>query len=187
MNEIWRDIPGFEGRYQASSLGNIKGPRKIMNGDSGEHGKKRYTLYQNGKHFRLMGHVLVAKAFPEICGEWFENCHVHHKDCNPSNNTPENIICLTKEEHNKVHREMGQKVGSKNPFYGKHHTKVQNLKNAKAHRKPVIQLSIDGVELCYWFSCTDCERETGMCKASINKVCLGKQNTAYGFRWRYAS
>ena len=25
MSEIWRDIPGFEGQYQASNLGNIRG------------------------------------------------------------------------------------------------------------------------------------------------------------------
>lgn len=48
--------------------------------------------------------VYVAKQNPEICGKWFEGCEVHHKDGNRLNDQPENLICLTPEEHHKIHR-----------------------------------------------------------------------------------
>jgi hypothetical protein len=33
LNEIWKDIPGYEGYYQVSNLGNIKNmERRVANG-----------------------------------------------------------------------------------------------------------------------------------------------------------
>lgn len=199
--EIWKDIEGYEGLYQASNLGRVKavpyGGKEIgkgksrsgivLKGDEGEYGKTRYRLYKNGSSVKYMGHILIAKTFPEICGAWSDECEVHHIDGNPSNNRADNLICLSHEEHCQIHKELGQKRGEKNPFFGKKHSENARRKNAKAHRKPIIQLTLDDVEVCYWFSVTDCERETGMNKSAINRVCLGKQNTAYGYKWCYAS
>ena len=47
--------------------------------------------------------VYVAKHNENICGKWFEGCEVHHKDLNCLNDDPHNLICLTKEEHTKIH------------------------------------------------------------------------------------
>lgn len=49
--------------------------------------------------------VYVAKHNPDICGEWFEGCEVHHKDGDALNNEPYNLVCLTPEEHHKMHKE----------------------------------------------------------------------------------
>lgn len=204
MREIWKDIPEWDGKYQASNLGRIRSTghygfsrHRIMQNrwfDGNvlkgylSNKKMRYVLYDDlGHRQRIMGHILVAKAFPEICGEWFEGCQVHHKDCNSVNNRPENLMCLTKEEHNRIHRELGQKLGEKNPFYGKHHTQETKNKSARRIRKPIIQMDMDGNDIFGWLSCTDCERETGMKKVCINRCCLGKAHSAYGYRWRYAS
>ena len=186
MEEIWKDIPEYNG-YKASNLGRIKGPKRILKGDVGDYGKTRYTLHVGKNRIRLMCHTLVAKTFPEICGQWFEGCEVHHKDGHPSNNRADNLICLSHEEHKIIHNEKGRNKGEKNPWFGRRHTEEEKRNDARAHRKPVMQLSLDGEELCFWFSCTDCERETGMHKAGINRCCLGKQHTAHGYKWCYAS
>lgn len=55
--------------------------------------------------------VYVAKQNPDICGEWFDGCEVHHKDGNRENDDPNNLICLTKEEHHKIHREISKVTG----------------------------------------------------------------------------
>ena len=52
----------------------------------------------------------IAKAFPDICGEWFEGCHVHHKDFNHFNNAPSNLICLTPEEHRQIHGKSAETI-----------------------------------------------------------------------------
>lgn len=207
MEEIWRDVKGFEGVYQVSSLGNIKKlPRlysdktkkggKMMTGkytkelflklDIGEYGKQRVQLSYCGDRYRFMVHILVAQAFPEICGEWSEGCDVHHIDGNPSNNIATNLTCLTKEKHQLIHRELGKYVGSNNPFYGKHHPEKIIKQIADKHCKSVNQYSLDGTFMKKWRSAADIEKETGMKKACINKCCLNKQHTAYGYRWGYA-
>lgn len=54
------------------------------------------------KHENLDLHVALAKDYLE----WFEGCEVHHKDGNVFNNTLENLVCLTKEEHIEAHRQL---------------------------------------------------------------------------------
>ena len=47
MSEIWKDIPGFEGMYQVSSLGQVKSlPRTIWNG-KGYYVSKEKLLHPN--------------------------------------------------------------------------------------------------------------------------------------------
>ena len=61
--------------------------------------------------------VYVAQHHPEICGEWFEGCEVHHIDLDRTNDKPENLICLSKEEHHKLHAELWRKRGTKVTAY----------------------------------------------------------------------
>ena len=35
-----------------------------------------------------------------------ENLEVHHKNLNPKDNHPDNLVLLTKEEHERIHREI---------------------------------------------------------------------------------
>lgn len=70
-----------------------------------------YSIALDGKTQYL--HVLVAKAFPEICGKYFEGCHVHHKDFNSANNAAENLMVVTTEEHGRIHREHNAYVREK--------------------------------------------------------------------------
>lgn len=51
-------------------------------------------------------HIEVAKAFPNICGKWFDGCDVHHKDGNSLNNEASNLIVCTKKQHMEFHRQM---------------------------------------------------------------------------------
>lgn len=54
-------------------------------------------------------HIEVAKAFPEICGQWFKGCIVHHKDGNSLNNEASNLIVCTKEQHTIFHQLLREK------------------------------------------------------------------------------
>ena len=54
-------------------------------------------------------HREIAKAFPEICGEWFDGCEIHHKDGNSLNNEASNLIVCTHKEHMAYHRELREK------------------------------------------------------------------------------
>ena len=69
VNEIWKDINGYEGLYQISNFGNVKSlPRqgakgKILKPSKINIGYLRVGLNKNGKCKRYLIHRLVAEAF----------------------------------------------------------------------------------------------------------------------------
>lgn len=101
--EEWKDIPGFEGMYQASSLGRIRsmprlvghnfGGKKLLSGrimalSSLPHGYKVVSLRKDGKTHRARVPRLVLSAF---CGMPENGIVACHNDNNPSNNRLENL------------------------------------------------------------------------------------------------
>lgn len=112
MNEYqeWRDIPGYEGLYQASDLGNIRSLRRLMDksATSGlrilkkvlkfgktEQGRLQVTLSRQtpGERYttttRYLVHRLVYAAFN---GPIPDSCDVRHEDKNYLNNIPSNLV-----------------------------------------------------------------------------------------------
>jgi predicted XRE-type DNA-binding protein len=95
--EIWKDVPGYEGFYQASNLGNIKtlGSGKSFIGKNlkpGDNGKGYLFVYlwKNKKAKRYYVHRLILITF---LGE--SKKQVNHKDCNKKNNSLENLEYVT--------------------------------------------------------------------------------------------
>ena len=63
-----------------------------------------------GLHKSDLEHILVAKANPEICGEWFKGCVVHHLNEDKTDNSPENLRVMSRAEHNALHKQnLGHK------------------------------------------------------------------------------
>lgn len=107
--EIWKDIPQYEGMYQASNLGNIKSlKRKKWNGFDYQEviekilsqklheGYKYVNLCKKGEQKLIGVHRLVALAFlnnPD------NKKYVHHKDNNPQNNNVDNLEWCTQKEN----------------------------------------------------------------------------------------
>lgn len=112
-NEIWNDIPGFEGYYQASTLGNIRSvDRTIMRNDGvvitiksvtlspcanrRQKGRKRVNLSKGGVQFSMLVSRLIADTFLGKCPLGFE---VDHIDENPANDSVDNLRYLSRYEN----------------------------------------------------------------------------------------
>ncbi|XWX34713.1 HNH endonuclease [Staphylococcus phage PG-2021_67] len=115
-NEIWKDIPGYEGLYQVSNLGRVKSlPKKLWNGRGYFYSKEKIlkqaltgnkkdnkrrlmvVLCKEGKRTYNV-HKLVAMTF---LGEKPKGFIVCHNDGNHLNNNIENLRYDTYKENTK--------------------------------------------------------------------------------------
>lgn len=92
--EIWKDIYGFEGRYQVSSWGRVRNAitKCIIKPYSNEKGYLKIGLTKDGKCLKFRLNRLVAIAFvPNPQGL----PQVNHKDGNKANNSFTNLEWVT--------------------------------------------------------------------------------------------
>lgn len=184
MIEQWRDIKGYEGKYQVSNTGKVRSldhialkrhpkgmitsfpypgkellPRKV-------NGYLQVKLYdeEGVRHFWKV-HRLVAMAF--VPG-YKEGLQVNHKDENPLNNRADNLEWCTATYNNN---------------YGHH---LENV--SKAQGRAVAQMTKEGETVNTFRSIAEAERRTGINATTITKVCrhLEGSYTAGGYRWEYA-
>lgn len=101
MEEIWKDVAGYEGIYKVSNLGNIISMHrggKLLKPYLTNCGYLQVCLNKNGKHIHKGVHILVAKAF---CDGWFEGAEVDHLDMDKTNNNSGNLEWVTHSENQK--------------------------------------------------------------------------------------
>lgn len=97
--EIWKDIPRFEGWYQVSNTGVVRSldryivdgrliKGKILNQYSDRQNYKKVALCRSGKHYKNFVHRLVAEAFVPNPNNLPV---INHIDENPENNYADNL------------------------------------------------------------------------------------------------
>ena len=108
--EIWKDIPGYEGKYQASNMGRIKSLGRYVRTARGQRYVKEKILKQHirdvgghlgvslGKDAHNIGvHRAVAMAFLGLPEN--EDLYVLHCNGDPTDNRPENLRYGTQKEN----------------------------------------------------------------------------------------
>lgn len=102
--EVWKDIPEYEGLYQASNFGRIKSLRRgkelILSSCKDKRGYLRLGLYKNDKQKQFFIHQLVAMAFKGHKPDGTHRIEVDHKDNNKLNNRADNLNLITSRENN---------------------------------------------------------------------------------------
>ncbi len=171
MKEIWKDIKGYEGKYQVSNLGRVKSlERKSTTGillhdkilrtrlDVG--GYETLALWREGKKKNHKVHRLVIENFNPVNG--MENLDCNHKDEDKTNNRLDNLEWLTRKE---------------NLNYGSHNRKI-----SESHRVRILC-----VELNKEFdSITSAAEAFNHSRANIWRVLNKPDRTACGYHWEYA-
>lgn len=174
MNEEWRDIVGYEGYYQVSSLGRVRSLDRlnsrgvplignIMKSNSNNKWYKVVILNKNSNKKTFKIHRLVAKAFihnPE------NKPFVNHKDENKNNNNVDNLEWVTPKE---------------NSNYG-----TRNKQISEKNSKPIKVIYRDNTYEI-WESATIFAKEygNGVDKRNIVAVLKGRRKTHAGLRFEY--
>ena len=167
IKEIWKDIPGYEGRYKISNLGNCKsihtarGEVLLKPIFRKRDGYAVFSLYPKPyKYVNAKAHKLVALAFipnPE------NKPQVNHIDGDVANNNVINLEWCTSKENMQ-------------------HAYKNDL---MPQEKPIEQISVDGQVLNNFRSIHEADRETKVDYRNIHRACK-KGGKAGGFKWRYA-
>ena len=123
MTEIWKDIKGYEGKYQISSHGRVKaldyhrqGKQKLLKIKTDKDGYKVVGLRKDGKQITFKIHRLVGEAFLPNPNKLPQ---INHKDENKANNYIENLEWCTVEYNCNYGSRQTRFKGKNNPNYGK--------------------------------------------------------------------
>ena len=182
MTETWKPVLGYEGHYEASSLGEIRGVGRNINAvchntpytyyktgnllqtKQMKDGYLMAHLSKNGKSKHYLVHRLVWEAFN---GPVPDGLEINHINEDKTDNRLENLNLMTPSE---------------NCRWG---TRIKRI--TKKQKKPVVQMTLAGEEIFTYFSATDACLDLGISANSILKCCSGKyiNKSAGGYLWRY--
>ena len=183
-NEEWRDVVGYEGLYQVSSIGRVRSLRentRIVDKENGimrqkydRRGYLRVNLHKDGKCKALLVSRLVAMAFIDNPDNYPV---VGHMDDNKTNNTVENLYWTTQKE-NHYHN------GKFERFLASHNEKIFQI--ASALSTPVISTDIFTGEEKWFKSMQEASKTVGAESNKISMCCNGKRKSHRGMAWRFA-
>lgn len=181
MTEIWKDIEGYDGKYQVSNMGRVRSTNHV--GRAGGKGNglvrmyrgkilKQYllnsgywnvpiTLYPN-----ILVHRAVAKAFVD---GYFEGAVVNHKDENRNNNQADNLEWVTQKD---------------NANYGSHNKKVRETKE-RLYGCQIEQYTSDWVYIASFPSIISACRALDIDRRNLRRTLIEPNRTAKGFHFKH--
>jgi hypothetical protein len=119
MKEIWKDIPGYKGKYQASNIGRIRNIQKgniVMGGINKQGYRNTFLVGLDGKIKNCRCHRLIASAFipnPK------NKPYINHIDGNKLNNNVDNLEWCTPAENDRHAAKLGLKPHGEGSHFAK--------------------------------------------------------------------
>jgi hypothetical protein len=207
--ESWKDLKGYEGTYQVSSLGRVRSldrtiphPRLFKQFVQGRILKQKVMLERNiktgkpsvslqvaltieGKTKFFNVRRLVYQAFVESTINFQKDSFVIvNKNGNGYNNSVSNCIKITLQEKSAIAFKRGR-VGESYLKYADR-SKWKKPYGGAVNRKPVSKYSIRGRLIKQYSSITEASRDTGLGEKEIINVAKGRYDQWNGFVWKYS-
>lgn len=177
MIEIWKPIEGYEGLYEVSNLGRVrstgncnakgyKGKIKILKPSKQGNGYLIVSLCKDNKKRTKLVHRLVGFAFIPNDNPKYKNT-INHINEDKTDNRACNLEWCSQQYNNTYNN--------------------RNWKAAAKRGVKVNQFTLNGKFIKEWPSQAEIERTLHLRQSDISACCTGKQKTAFGFIWKYAS
>lgn len=178
MNEVWKDIPNFEGLYQVSNLGRVRSlPKtvktkgngqathkaKILNICTSGNGYQYVGLSKNGHYYSRRVHRLVALAFIPNPDHFTQ---VNHLDGDKHNNRLSNLEWCT-------------------PLQNVRHA----VKNGLIKKEQIVVQLKNNRIIGIYHSIREASKITGCDNSSIAKAVKNSKEIKHcgGYTWKLAS
>lgn len=188
MQEIWKDIPDYEGLYQVSNLGRIKSLKRIVITEDNyklpihekilkqktDNNYKRVQLWKNGKGKFFLVHRLVAMIFLD---NYNESLQVNHKNGIKSDNNIINLEMVTAKENQWHSYHVLKTKPSMQGKFGSNH--VRSIK--------VNQYDKQNKLIKTWNSVIEASQKLNINASCISNNCNNRRKTARGYIWKYAN
>lgn len=188
MKEIWKDIPGYEGLYQASNTGKIKSLGRIIT-----------EQWKDGTHYR-------TRTFPQkilkqkIDTNGYLSVGLHKEDSSVKRlrvhrliaitflNNPNNLPCINHIDeciNNNNVNNLEWCTQTYNINYGNRKTRYRRSRGTKVDR-----LNLEGNYVDTWESMTHAAEivyNNKFKEVDIRNNCLGKINRVLNYKWRFSN
>lgn len=179
--EVWKDIGGFEGKYQVSSEGRIKSVDRILVKSDGkimtikgrilkQSSSRGYLRVSLGGDVTVDVHRIVAITF---LGKPNENNVVNHLNEDKHDNRVSNLEWTTPLGNTRHGTGIARRVASRN-----------YKEDMKVLRKPVKGISFDGKLIIH----LDAAKESlvlGFDPSRVGKCCRNESKYHKGFYWKF--
>ena len=167
IQETWKDIPGYEGLYQASNLGRIRSFKRnnirILKPNREGSGYYRVILYLNSVRKNVSVHRLLWTAFNGLIPEGLQ---INHLNENKADNRLENLsLCTAKENINygTRNKRAGEKLCKRIQMLDKNNNILKTFNSLKEAAQFLNKKS----------------------HSNISKCLHGKGKSAYEYKWKF--
>lgn len=202
--EEWKDVPGFNGKYQVSintkegkcRNTNYRGTgkaRAFSSKPNKRDGRIRWGLLLNQVFTSQQAAYWIAISFPELVqNEYFPGAQIDHIDGDVLNNHPSNLRWVTPKENtnNSITKALVSSIRKGKTLSGETKKKISKaLINNPGTSSPVEQYTQSGEFLGTYPSIAEairCNPVLCLSHSKISLCCSGKRKSHKGFIWKYA-
>ena len=123
IKEIWKDIEGYEGKYQASNTGKIKSlnynntnKEKVLIPKINKQGHLEITLSKNNKKYYRLVARLIIETFSNV--KLNRNNIIMYKDRDETNCNINNLYIISREQRQVMAYDSDKRYRPKYEYYG---------------------------------------------------------------------
>jgi hypothetical protein len=180
IEEVWKDIKGYEGLYQVSNLGRVKSLERTI---------KHKTCY--GGFYHVKGKILKPKIDKDgyfriglkkdkIKKYYF----IHRLVAITFINNPNNFLQVNHKDENKRNNQVNNLEWCNSKYNINYGNGIK--KSALTRSKKIIQYDLNNNYIKTWDTMNDAIRFYNG-NTQICQCCKGKRKNANGYKWKYAN
>lgn len=178
MEEIWKDIKGYEGLYQISSFGRVKSlERKV---------KARYNYQLIKEKIRKLNKTTAGYLYVVLSKKGVNQTHLVHRLVAEAflQKNEENLECINHIDENKENNSITNLEWCSYQ-YNNTYKNIHLRRNLDAQKKIIIQYDLDMNEIKRWNSLSEIPKVLNISISNVIACCNYKRNHCGGYKWRY--